>query len=150
MKKKEIRTALDALKTIRMPKIEDKALRNGIITDHLQLLREQRKYENDLRDLETAHLGAFEDERADVEDLQRKVQLEGDMKARQDLLREIAKHDRYFAALRDYNKAAGKVADEEVSITGIDQDRFVAEIQKQDFDLGILEALYPMFINKKQ
>lgn len=153
MKKKEIRAALDALKRIRMPKIEDKALRNGIITDHLTLLREQRKLEADLRDLDTSHYADLEEDREKVADLQERLQLalgtKDHQKARE-LANEIAEHRDYLAATKACNKAIADLMNEDVTINGIPQDAFIEEIQKQDYDLGIIEAVYPMFKETNQ
>lgn len=149
MKKKNIRTVLDALKTIKMPKIEDKALRNGIINDHFTLLKAWDKYERDAKNLETAYLGSYDEERQKVNELQSKLQTSLDRKEQAELVREINSHDDLIKAIAAHNKALEALGEEEVEIKGIDRDKFMDEIAKQDFDLGLIEALYPMFIIKE-
>ena len=149
MKKKNIRTALDALKTIKMPKIEDKALRNGIINDHYTLLKEWDRYERDAKNLETVHLAPFEEERQKVGELQQKLQTCTDRKEQLALVQEINSHEDLLKAINDHNKAVADLGEEEVEIKGIDHDKFMEEIAKQDFNLGLIEALYPMFTETK-
>lgn len=146
MKKKEIPSALEALKKIKMPAIENKELRNGIITDHLKLVRENKKYEEKVKELDTVHLGAYEDERKEVADLQRDLQAEKDVAKQVELAKKIEGHKDLFDAIKSYNKAVEEIANEEVEIGGIPEAAFLEEIQKQDFDLGQIEALEPMFI----
>ena len=145
MKKKQIRAALDALKTIKMPKIEDKALRNGIINDHYTLLKEWDRYERDAKILETVHLGPFEEELKEIGKLQQKLQTSTDRKEQLDLVQEINDHEDLIKATNDHKKAVEDLGEEEVEINGIDHDKFMEEIAKQDFNLGLIEALYPMF-----
>ena len=145
MKKKQIRAALDALKTIKMPKIEDKALRNGIINDHYTLLKEWDRYERDAKILETVHLGPFEEELKEIGKLQQKLQTSTDRKEQLDLVQEINDHEDLIKATNVHKKAVEDLGEEEVEINGIDHDKFMEEIAKQDFNLGLIEALYPMF-----
>lgn len=147
MKKKEIKTALEALKTIKMPKIEDKELRNGIISDHFKLLGEQKKYEVDIENLRTAHLGAFEDEQREIQELNQELQTELDRVKQVELAKKINSHKEYAKAVVDFSKAVEDLGNEEVEIKGIPHEKFMEEIQKQDFELGLIEALYPMFNN---
>lgn len=149
MKKKNIRTVLDALKTIKMPKIEDKALRNGIINDHYALLEEWDKFEKETKKLETVHLGSFEDERQQVNELQQKLALSLDRKEQIEIAKEINSHKDLMKATDAYNKAFEELSNEDVAINGIERDKFMDEIAKQDFDLGLIESLYPMFNAKK-
>lgn len=146
MKKREMKAALEALKKIRMPAIKNKALRNRIITDHLALLRAQKKYEAKIRDLETVHLGAFAEEREHVSELQRKMQATTDEKEQRLLASEINAHTELLAAARSYNKAVDALGDEEVPVAGIPEAPFLEAIQDQDFDLAMIEALEPLFV----
>lgn len=75
MKKLEIRNVLNALKKIRMPKIEDKEL---------------------------------------------------------------------FDAIHAFEKAVDELGKETVEAEFIDGEKFIEEYQKQDYDLRVVEALYPM------
>ena len=145
MKKKEIRPALEALKKIKMPAIEDKALRNGVITTHLALLKEQRKYEKEIADYEEAHLGSYAEEREELGKIQREMAATKDREKREDLAKKYNSHTGLFDAWEAFNKAADALGDECVDVPTIPQDAFIEQIQKQDFDLGQIEALYPLF-----
>ena len=146
MKKSEIRPALDALKGVRMPKIEDKAFRNALISDHIFLLGEQKKLEADAKDLEIAHLGAYEDERNKVAELQQKLQAEKDPEKRQALTDEINSHEELFKAIVAYNREVNDLASQEIQIPRpIRADDFVAAMEGQDYDLSLVEAVFPMF-----
>lgn len=145
MKKNEIKAALDALRKIKMTSIENKELRNSIITDHLKLVREQKRYDEKVQDLETVHLGAFADEREQVAKLQRDLQTEKDTDKQLAIAREIESHTELFEAIRNCNKVIAELGKEEVEIAGIPEADFIEAIQSQDFDLGQIEALVPMF-----
>ena len=149
MKKREMKAALEALRRIRMPAIKDKALRNRIITDHLALLRAQKKYEANVLDLETVHLGSYAEERDAVAKLQRDLQTETDAMKQKALAREINGHTELLEAVRGYNKAVEALGEEEVPVAGIPEKPFLETIQEQDFDLSMIEALEPMFINNE-
>ena len=139
-----MKAALDALKRIKMPAIEDKPLRNGIITTHLALLKEQRHYEKEVADLEAAMLGAFADDRAAIGKLQRELNAEKDAAKKEAIAAKINAYTGLYDAFDDYTRALGKLGAEEVAVAGIPSEAFIAEIQKQDFDLGQIEALYPL------
>ena len=145
MKKKEIKIALDALKTIKMPKLEDKETRNGIIADHFNLLGEQKKYEADIEALRTAHLGAYEAEQKEIQELNQELQSELDRVKQAELMRKINSHKEYSEAVLAFSKAIEELGNEEVEIKGIDHEKFMEQIEKQDYDLGLIESLYPMF-----
>lgn len=148
MKKHEMKAALEALKKIKMPAIEDKGLRNSIITDHLTLVRAQKRYEKDVRDLDTVHLAAYAEEREKVTDLQRQLQIEKDPAKAREIAAEIETHKDLFAAVRDFNKSVQELGEEEVEIHGVPEADFLEELQKQDFDLGQIEALESMLIHQ--
>ena len=146
MKKSEIRRALDSLKTLKMPKIEDKTFRNKLISDHLFLLGEQKRLEEKVKDLETAHLGAYEEERTKVADLQQKLQMESDPEKKKALTDEINSHTELYSAIVAYNKAVADLADEEVKLpASIRAEEFIEGMEGQDYDLGLVEAVFPMF-----
>lgn len=147
MKKREMKAALEALKKIRMPAIKDKALRNRIITDHLALLRAQKKYEANVLDLETVHLGSYAEERDVISELRQKLLASTDAEEQKRLAAEINGHTELLAAARSYNKAVDALGDEEVPVAGIPEAPFLEAIQEQDFDLAMIEALEPMFVN---
>lgn len=145
MKKREIKTALEALKKIHMTRIEDKPLRNHIITIHLALLKEQRKYEADVADLEETHMGPFSEEREKIGRLQRQLMAEKDTKKREELASEINGYVEVNNAWDAFNRDLARMEREEVATNTIPQEKFLEEIQKQDFDLGQIEALFPLF-----
>ena len=144
MKKQEMKAALDALKKIKMPAIADKALRNGIITTHLALLKAQRAYEKEAADLEAAMLGAFADDREAIGKLQREMNAATDAKQKEAIAAKINAYTELYEAWEAYTRALNKLGAEEVAVAGIPMQPFIAEIQKQDFDLGQIEALYPL------
>ena len=45
MKKREMKSTLEAMKVVRVPKIENKELRNKFIRVHLKLLKEEKKFD---------------------------------------------------------------------------------------------------------
>ena len=145
MKKREIKTALEALKKIHMTRIEDKSLRNHIITIHLALLKEQRKYEADAADLEETHMGPFSEQREQIGRLQRQLMAEKDTKKREELASEINGFVEVNNAWDAFNRDLARMEREEVATNTIPQEKFLEEIQKQDFDLGQIEALFPLF-----
>lgn len=63
MKKKQLKPALEALKTFHMTKITDKSVRNKLIALHFALLDEDEKYRKDIDKLDTVYFGPFEKER---------------------------------------------------------------------------------------
>lgn len=145
MKKKDMKQVLDALKTIKLPKFEDKELRNAIIKDHFKLLGENKKYEEAIDNLRTAHLGALADEQKKVNELREELRTVTKAERAGEILKEIREYQGYLDAEADFIKDFNELAEEEVEITPIDSEKFLDEIQKQDFDLGLIEAIYPMF-----
>lgn len=145
MKKHEIKAALEALKKIKMPKLDDKDLRNTIIKNHLYLLGQQKKYEQDIEDMRTAHLGPYDEETQKVQELQQKLQVETDRVKAKEIADEINSYKEFFEAVAAFNKAADEKGKEEVEITLISADKFTEEYMKQDYDCSVVEALYPMF-----
>ena len=146
MKKRELRLVLDAFKRIKMPKIEDKALRNKMITCHLALIKELKKYEAELEDFRVVHLGAFDDELAAYQELQNKINIEMNPEKRAELLEKLESHKDLRDAIQAYNKAVADAGQKDVEVEKIDAAAFVAEYQKQDYDASVVEALSPLFI----
>lgn len=145
-----MKAALDALKRIKMPVIEDKPFRNSIITTHLALLKEQRHYEKEAADLEAAMLGAFADDREAIGKLQRELNAEKDVAKKEAIAAKINAYKDLYDAWEAYTRALNKLGAEEVAVPGIPAEQFIAEIQKQDFDLGQIEALYPLFVDENE
>lgn len=144
MKKKEIKPALDALKSIKIPKIEDKDVKTAIIKNHLKLLAEQKKLEGELEDLQKAYLGPYEDQRNAFAELQQKFNAEKDEAERQKLVDQMNSYTELISALNSLNKDQYEKLEEDVEVELIDMDKFVEEYQNQDYDLTVVEALYPM------
>lgn len=143
MKKAEIRTVLGALKQIRMPKIEDKELRNAIINNHFAIFKTAKAVDADIEALRSSHLAPYEDELREVDELQRRLQTEPENSA--SLVKEINSHTELQKAVDEFNKAYETLMAEEVEVTPIDSDKFIEEYQKQDYDMSVVEALWPMF-----
>lgn len=147
MKKSEIRAALDALKEIKMPKIEDKELRNTLIADHFALLDAGKKHDAAVEDKRTVFLAAYKDEETEMGELQQKLQISQDPVEARALSEQIFSHKDYRAAARAFNEEVGTLGKEEVpGLKKIDREKFMAEIEKQDFKLAWVEALYPLFV----
>lgn len=145
MKKHEITPALDALKNVKMNKIEDKSLKKALVDHYVTLVKEKRKLDDDLAALKQAHLSPYEQEQQKVSDLQAQLQTETDRSRQVELAREINSHKELFAAIRDFNKAAEELGKDEISLPGLPQEKFIEEMDKQGFELGLLDAVYPMF-----
>ena len=146
MKKAEIKQVLDALKTLKMPKIADKELRNIIIKNHLKLLGEQKKFHLQADDLVTAFMSAYEPEQNVVVTLEAKLRSEKDADKQKELIAEIETHKDYLEAVKACNDEINALGREKVEIELIDGEKFVEAYQEQDeFSLATVEALYPMF-----
>lgn len=147
MQKKEIRAALDALKEIKMPKIEDKALRNDLIANHFALLDAGKKHDATVEDKRTVFLAAYKDEETEIGELQQKLQISQDPAEARELSAQILSHKDYRLAARAFNEEVDALGKEEVpGLKKIDREKFMAEIEKQDFKLSWVEALYPLFV----
>ena len=150
MKKSEIKAALDALKEIKMPKIEDKELRNVLINNHFVLLDAGRKVDASAEDARRVFLEAYKEEQAKIDDLQRKLRTEDDPQEQRAITREIDSHKDYMDAVKALNEKLVKLYDEPVEgLTRIDRARFSEEIQKHDFKMSWFEGFYPMFVLEK-
>ena len=145
MKKREIRQALDALKNIKMPKIEDKVLRNKLIRIHLKLLAEFKKYDSDLEDARIVFLSAYKEEADEVGKLQNKLQTEYDRIRQAELAEKIAAHSDYLEAVKAVNDKADAMGREEIELEPVSLDDFLPEYEKQGYDPAIIEGLYPIF-----
>lgn len=147
MQKKEIRAALDALKEIKMPKIEDKALRNDLIANHFALLDAGKKHDAAVEDKRTVFLAAYKDEEAEVGEIQQKLQITQDPVESRALAEQFLSHKDYRFATRAFTDEVDALGKEEVpGLKKIDREKFMAEIEKQDFKLSWVEALYPLFV----
>ena len=147
MIKSEIRAALEALKTIRMPKIEDRGLRNDLIDNHFVLLEVGRKTEEKLADTRKVCFSPYEEDQAKLEELQKEYNGAESESDRRRIIREMNSFTEYNKAQREYYKLVESVNQEEVEgLKRIDRKKFMEEIQKQDYSLEWIEALYPLFV----
>ena len=146
MKKSEIKRALDALKTVKIHSIEDKSFCNDLISDHIYLLGQQKAFESDTKDLETVHLGAFEEVRREVGELQLRMQEEPDPAKKRELEAKVKAHTELIKAIGEYNKAYYELGQQEIEVPKpIAADAFIKGMEGQDYDLGLVEAVFPMF-----
>ena len=150
MKKSEIKAALVQLKRIKMPKIEDKDLRNDIISNHFVLLDAGKKTDAAIEAKRTVFLEAYKDEEQAVAELQTKINEAASREEQIALTKELReKHADYLQAVKDFNEDVDKMFAEQVDgLKPIAREKFMAEIEKQDFDLAMVEGLYPMFVIK--
>ena len=145
MKKREIKPALNALRTVKMPKIEDKDLRNALIKNHLFLLGQGKKYDAAIEDLRVAHLGPYDAELKEVQEMQNQLNQETDAAKKKELVEKINSHTDLLEAINGFNKAINDLDNEEVDVPSIDGEKFAEEYGKQDYDANVVEALFPMF-----
>ena len=146
MKKREIKPALEALKKIRMPKIEDKDVRNKLIKAHLFLLGQFRKFNEAVEDLRTVHLGDYVEKIQEINEKQVQLNSETDEKKRKKLIDEINSYTDVLSAINAFNKDVIDLENEDVDIEKISGSSFVDEYGKmEDYDASVMEALFPMF-----
>lgn len=146
MQYSEIRAALDALKRIKMQKIEDKALRNDLINDHYTIFDAGQKFDKKVEREREVNLGAHKDDEQMFSDLQREFQAAAPGEEQREIAKKILGMKAYEAAVRQFNEKVNELGKEEVKgLKRIDREKFMEEIAKQDFDLAMVEGLYPLF-----
>ena len=147
MKKSEIKPALEALKEIKMPKIEDKDLRNELIENHFALLDAGKKLDAAIEAKKTVFLESYKEEENEMSELQNKINAAADREEAREIAKEINAHRDYRAALRLYNEDLERLLKEEIDgLKPIDRVKFMEAIEKQDYKLSWVEALYPLFV----
>lgn len=149
MQKKEIRAALDALKEIKMPKIEDKELRGDLIDNHFTLLDAGKKADAEVEKNRTVFLEAYKDEEQEVQEIQNKINESTSREEQIELSRELrTKHKSYLDAVKGFNENVNKIYDEEVKdLKKIDREKFMKAVKEMDnMKLSWVEALYPLFV----
>ena len=148
MKKFEIKSALDALKKIKMPKIEDKDLRNVLIENHYVLYDAGMKYDAAIEREKDVLLGAYKEEQQVIEDLQRKLQMsESGSDEQRDIIRELNSHEDYYKAVAKLNEKIIALGKENIDgLKKVDREKFMQELEKQEYDFNIVEGLYPLFV----
>ena len=146
MKKSEIRVALDALKKLKLPKIEDKEMRNNIISIHFFLLKAQKELDSAIADAEKDYLDPYKDELRDISELQQKALLAKSQDEAMSYRREVQEHEDCNRAVASYNAEVTKILAEEIELPAkINHDSFIKNMENQDMGLDIQEALYPLF-----
>lgn len=145
MKKREMKAALEAMKAVRVPKIENKQLRNRFIEVHLKLLGEEKKYESEMEDAHIVFLSAYAEEQEKVVKLQEELRVERNRAKQEAIAAEIAAHADYLDAVKEFNKRAEEMGREVVEIEPIDMAEFIEEYGKQGYDPSVVEGLFPLF-----
>lgn len=147
MKKSQIKAALEALRTVRMTKVSDKEVRNALISNHMVLFDDMDKYGKQAKKLEAVYLGAFEDDRKKVGQIQNEFRMETDPKKKNEILQKLNGDE-----FKELNKAwevyadeMNKLGNEEVvGLKPIDREKFIAAVADAEIEFQQLEALYPM------
>jgi len=145
MKKHEITPALEALKAVKVNKIGDDKFKKALIADYVTLVKEKKNLEDEIAAIKTTHLSPFEKEQEEIAQLQQELQTETERTKQVEIAREINSHKDYFEAFRAFNKAVEELGKEEIHLGGLDQVKFIDEMDKQGFELGLIEAVFPMF-----
>ena len=100
-----------------------------------------------MEDKRTVFLAAYKDEETEMGEIQQKLQISQDPVEVRELSAQILSHKDYRAAARAFNEEVETLGREEVpGLKKIDREKFMAEIEKQDFKLSWVEALYPLFV----
>ena len=152
MKKSEIAPALNALKEIKVHKIEDKDLRNVVIDDHFTLLDAGKKTDAAVEDKKKVFLEAYKDEEQSVQDLQTKINEAASREEQIDLAKQLREgHKDYLDAVKVFNDEANKLYNEDVpGLKKIDREKMMEELKKQEIKLAWVEALYPLFVLEEE
>lgn len=147
MKKNQAKAALEALRTVRMPKIADKEVRNALISNHFALFDAVEKFDKQAKKLETVYLGAFEEERKKVGQIQEQFRAEKDAAKRNELIAKLNGDEfkELNAAWESYAKEMNAYGDEPIEgLKPIDREKFLAAVADAEMEFPQLEALYPM------
>lgn len=147
IKKKHVRQVLDALKPLKLQKISDTKFRKTIVNNYVALSMAWNKIQEEEKALREAHLGALEEEQDEVVKLQQELQLERNVEKQLEILRSINKKKAVLDAMRNFGKDVAEYENQEIEIAGIPQDKLIEAVQAQDFDLGVIEVLMPVFCN---
>lgn len=145
MNKRDLQPALDALKTIKMPKIESKELRAALIRLHFALLGEWRKFTSGIEDLRTVYLGAYRDEIAEVAPLEQEMMNPATSDARKlEIAKVLRSHTDLQVAIKTFNAECEKLAGCPVEVASIDSTAFLSMATEQGLELETIEKLYPI------
>ena len=147
MKKNQARAALEALRTVRMPKIADKEVRNALIANHFTLFDVVEKFDKQAKKLEAVHLASFDEDRRKVAEINAQFQKETDVAKRNELLSRLNGEE--FKELNEawgvFSKAMNDYGDEPIEgLKPINREKFFAAIEDCGLEFSQLEAIYPM------
>lgn len=146
MRKSDIKSALEALKEIKINKFEDKEIRNTLIDDHFALLDAGKKLDAKIEDMRNVFLESYKSEERAVQELQTKINETTVREEQIGLNRQLrTEHKDYLDAVNDFNEQVTKLYSEEVEVKKIDREKLMDELEKQDLKLSWVEALYPLF-----
>ena len=145
MKKHEITPALEALKPVKVNKIGNDKFKKSLLAAYTTLVKEKKKLDEDVATLEKVHLSPFEKEMEEVARLQQEMGTETDRNRQIEIVREINSHKDLIEANKALAKAKNDLGNEEITLQGLDMDTFIDEMDKQGYELGLLEAVFPMF-----
>lgn len=146
MQKSEIHAALESLRKIKMPKIEDKSLRNDLIKDHYKIYDVGLKYDKAVDREKEVILGSFKDDEQKIDDLRRELQAATPGEEQREIAKQLLGFKAYETAVKKFNDKVDELGKETIKgLVKIDREKFMDEIQKQDFDLSMVEGLYPLF-----
>lgn len=148
MKKREIKSVIEGLKAVKIAKLEDKELRTKVFKIFMKLLGEQKKFESEFEDMKTVFLSANKEEQDKVTELQNKLNTELDRAKQAEIAREINSHKDYLEAVKQLNEKVETLGNEDIKIEKIDVEKFCEEFEKQDYELSVLENIYPLLDTK--
>lgn len=145
MYKREIRPALDGLKKVNMTKIEDKDFRNKLISVHLQLLKDGRKYNEKVEDLETAYLGPIQERADELQKVMAEYEVETDVEKKNELLKKLNSYSDVGDSRRAFSREVEKLGKQPVKIESLSLQKFTEEYMKQDYSADVMEKVFPIF-----
>lgn len=147
MKRKEISAALTVMKEIKWDKIEDKNLRDDLMSNHFTMFDEQKKLESEIERLKEVILSPYDEEQKKVDSLNQKIQAAETVSEQREFVREILSYEGYNNAVREFNKKVDDLYNQDISgLKKIDRTVFYEEVKKQNFNVSWFEGLYPLFI----
>lgn len=145
MIKKDLNNVLEALKSIKMPKVENKDLRTALIKTHFVLLGEQKRFVAAVEDLRTVYLGAYQDEIAELAPMEEEMMNPATPDGRKlEIAKVLRSHTDLQAAIKTFNAECNKLAGDTVEVEPIDSTAFLAMAMEQGIELETIEKLYPI------
>lgn len=150
MKKEQIVSYFYFLNGINLSKIEDKAIRSAVISNHMMMYRIVKEHEEDVKELQKKLFEGKESEIGALNDLRERFRNEVDEAKKADIVKKIVdEHASTLALEKEYTEALSTKMKEEKEITlkKVNQDDFVdacvsADINITPSDLIALENLF--------